>query len=120
MLWLRVSDLMEAIRRQKVDAEGQGAGWVTAAKAATMGPRSGAPDHVTLHSSGTIRGAGPGNLGGMDSKVGPEGVDGWWSVEPHGAISLRLDFGESCILVVGRFELMFDSEGFCGRCSTTL
>ena len=92
IMWLRVSDLMEAIRRQKVGAEGQGAGWVTADKAATMGPRLGAPDSVTLHSSGTLRG--PPGVGSLDGK-GPEGIDGWWSVEPAGAISMRLDFGQS-------------------------
>lgn len=93
MLWLRVSDLMEAIRRQKVGLEGQGAGWVTAATAATMGPRQGsAPDSVTLHSSGTLRA--PPGAAGLDGKVS-EGIDGWWSVEPYGAIQLRLDFGGS-------------------------
>ncbi|ORY23212.1 hypothetical protein BCR39DRAFT_591059 [Naematelia encephala] len=87
MLWLRVSDLMDALRRQKVGMEVQGAGWVTAATAASMGPRSGsAPDNTTLHSSGTIRAP-----NGPDGK-GPDGIDGWWSVEPAGAISLRLDF----------------------------
>jgi hypothetical protein len=91
MLWLRVSDLMEALRRQKVGMEGQGAGWVTAATAASMGPRQGsAPDSVTLHSSPTLRGPG---YNGMDDK-GPDGIEGWWSVEPAGAISIRLDFGE--------------------------
>jgi hypothetical protein len=92
MLWLRISDLMEALRRQKVGAEVQGAGWVTAGQAASMGPRGGhvAPDSATLHSSGTLRQ--PGGYGGGDAK-GPEGIDGWWSVEPAGAISLRLDFG---------------------------
>ena len=91
MLWLRVSDLMEALRRQKVGIEGQGAGWVTAATAASMGPRQGtAPDSVTLHSSGTLRAPG---YSGLDGK-GPDGIDGWWSVEPAGAISIRLDFGE--------------------------
>lgn len=92
MLWLRVSDLMEALRRQKVGIEGQGAGWVTAATAATMGPRHGsAPDSVTLHSSGTLR-VPPGSAG--DGGKGSEGIEGWWSVEPAGAISMRLDFGE--------------------------
>jgi classical protein kinase C/novel protein kinase C epsilon type len=91
MLWLRVSDLMEALRRQKVGMEGHGAGWVTADKAASLGPRGGAaPDSVTLHSSGTIRQPG---VPGLESR-GPDGIDGWWSVEPAGAISLRLDFGK--------------------------
>jgi hypothetical protein len=93
MLWLRISDLMEALRRQKVGAEVQGAGWVTAGQAASMSARGGqaAPDSVTLHSSGTLRQ--PGGYTGGESK-GPEGIDGWWSVEPAGAIALRLDFGE--------------------------
>jgi classical protein kinase C/novel protein kinase C epsilon type len=90
MLWLRVSDLMEAVRRQKVGMEGQGAGWVTADKAATMGPRQGsAQESMSLHSSGTLRV--PPN---QDNKA-HDGIDGWWSVEPAGAISLRLDFGKS-------------------------
>nr|XP_018267018.1 AGC/PKC protein kinase [Kwoniella dejecticola CBS 10117]OBR89176.1 AGC/PKC protein kinase [Kwoniella dejecticola CBS 10117] len=88
MMWFTVSDLLEALRRQKVGIETQGAGWVTADAAATLGSRSGAaPDSVTLHSAGTIRGRPP----GPDGK-GPEGIEGWWSVEPAGAISLRLDF----------------------------
>ncbi|WVR05958.1 hypothetical protein IAU60_002985 [Kwoniella sp. DSM 27419] len=87
MMWFRVSDLVEALRRQKVGLESQGAGWVTAATAASMGPRQGsAPDSVTLHSAGTIRGRPD-----ADGKT-PEGIEGWWSVEPAGAIALRLDF----------------------------
>ncbi|OCF38610.1 AGC/PKC protein kinase [Kwoniella heveanensis CBS 569] len=89
MMWFRVSDLVEALRRQKVGIETQGAGWVTAATAASMGPRQGsAPDSVTLHSAGTIRGQHP----NADGRGGPEGIEGWWSVEPAGAIALRLDF----------------------------
>jgi hypothetical protein len=94
MLWLRVSDLMEAVRRQKVGAEGQGAGWVTADKAATMGPRQGAQESMSLHSSGTLR-VPP----SQDNKA-HDGIDGWWSVEPAGAISLRLDFGMSISFVI--------------------
>lgn len=95
MLWLRVSDLMEAVRRQKVGAEGQGAGWVTADKAATMGPRQGAQESMSLHSSGTLR-VPP----SQDNKA-HDGIDGWWSVEPAGAISLRLDFGEPTSVSLG-------------------
>ncbi|EIW72787.1 hypothetical protein TREMEDRAFT_58957 [Tremella mesenterica DSM 1558] len=78
MLWLR-----------KVGMEGQGAGWVTAATAATLGPRGGsAPESATLHSSGTLRAP---NHGPVDGKS-TDGIEGWWSVEPAGAIALKLDF----------------------------
>ncbi|WOO85268.1 kinase C-like protein [Vanrija pseudolonga] len=89
MLWLRVSDLLEALRRQKVAAaEGAGEGWVTADKAASMGTRQGsAPDSATLHQTGMHR-----PQGGQAGEQKSEGIDGWWSVEPAGAISLRLDF----------------------------
>lgn len=91
MLWLRVSDLMEALRRQKAGIEAQEAGWVTAERAAKLAPRSG-PDSVSLHSSGTIRQ--PGGAPAYDKPS--DGIEGWFSVEPAGAISLRLDFGECC------------------------
>lgn len=88
---------MEALRRQKAGIEAQGAGWVTAEKAAKMGPKGSAPDNATLHSSGTIRQP-AGSAGGYGESKGPEGIDGWFSVEPAGAISLRLDFGELAFL----------------------
>lgn len=92
MLWLRISDLVEALRRQKVGIESQGAGWVTAAAAASMGGRPG-QGHMdsSLHNDAMVKGAGPGGLG-SDGRA-PEGIDGWFSVEPAGAISLHLDFG---------------------------
>lgn len=118
MLWLRMSDLMEALRRQKVGIEGQGAGWVTAATAASMGAKHGAaPDSVTLHSSGTIRGAGPGAIAGADGRSS-DGIDGWWSVEPAGAIYMRLDFGTGSL--PWSRPLTTRSEGCSGRWKTTL
>ncbi|KAL7424748.1 Serine/threonine kinase [Cryptotrichosporon argae] len=97
MLWLRVSDLMDALRRQKVEAEVQNAGWVTAdaAAAATRGPsqgRAGAQeaDSMTLHGAGVPRGPGGQAMGARVPQ--PDGIETWFSVEPAGAIQLRLDF----------------------------
>lgn len=119
MLWLSMSDLMEALRRQKVGIEGQGAGWVTADKAATMGPRqTSAQESMSLHSSGTLRV--PPSQGG-DGRVVHEGIDGWWSVEPAGAISLKLDFGtshSSCLLNVRALTPL--SQGHCRRWQETV
>lgn len=88
MLWLRVSDLMEALRRQKAATEGAGAGWVTADKAASLGGRQGsAPESATLHQSSI-----PGPYGGAPTGSKDQGIEAWFQVEPAGAIQLRLDF----------------------------
>lgn len=90
MLWLRISDIVEALRRQKVGADSQAAGWVTAGAAATMrgppgGPGSSNADS-TLHREPTkVGGSAPGSNFS-------EGIDGWFAVEPAGAISLHLNF----------------------------
>ncbi|KAJ9104151.1 hypothetical protein QFC19_004135 [Naganishia cerealis] len=97
MLWFRVSDIAEALRRQKVAAAdnaaagqtGQGGAWVTAAKAASMRIPPGAPgsnSDSTLHGAQLRSGT-----SGNDAKGG-EGIDGWFAVEPAGALSLHLNF----------------------------
>ncbi|KAL4251848.1 protein kinase superfamily protein [Abortiporus biennis] len=97
MLWIKISDLVEAQRRQKVMNEtGQG-GWVTA---------------------NAMNGDNPASMGGMSSQMGGsndmnspiglgdnglppqpsygstanEGIDAWFALEPAGAISLHLNF----------------------------
>lgn len=91
MLWLRVSDLMEAQRRQKTAAEAAGPGWVTADKAASLGRAGGAADSTSLHQpqgNQTLapQGGAPGGLGKS------EAIEGWFAVEPDGALHLKLDF----------------------------
>jgi hypothetical protein len=94
MVWFRISDIAEALRRQKVAAAdnattGQAGTWVTAAKAASMRIPPNAPgsnSDSTLH--------GPRGASGNDARGG-EGIDGWFAVEPAGALSLHLKFGTS-------------------------
>jgi len=95
MLWLRVSEVVEALRRQKVEADTQGAGWVpaaTAVRAATIrGPSQGPSSNAdsSLHREATkLGGSGP-----LSKTV--QGIDGWFAVEPAGAVALHLDFGKS-------------------------
>ena len=94
MLWLRVSEVIEALRRQRVEANTQGAGWVpaaTAVRAATIRGPSGGPTSnadSTLHREATKLGGGPGGSDGNQK----QGIDGWFAVEPAGALSLHLDF----------------------------
>lgn len=95
MLWIRLSDVVEALRRKKAGNE-SGPGWVTAGRV-----------------SGASAAAG-GSLGGLDVPMGQqmpppqssqpgfsavaapsEGVEAWFAVEPEGAIQLNLNFGGS-------------------------
>ncbi|CAK9787244.1 hypothetical protein CC85DRAFT_73077 [Cutaneotrichosporon oleaginosum] len=101
ILWLRVSDLMEAQRRQKTAAEAAGPGWVTADKAASLGRAGGAADSTSLHQpqgNQTLapQGGAPGGLGRS------EAIDGWFAVEPAGALHLKLDFVKDTVAGGGR------------------
>ncbi len=100
MLWIRLNDLIEALRRQKVELE-SGSGWVTAH---AMG---GSPDGQPYGVHGPPGGpSGPGDFNNeldMPGRMPPggmypsqsEGIDAWFAVEPAGAISLSLNFSKS-------------------------
>ncbi|KAH7100378.1 hypothetical protein BKA62DRAFT_771645 [Auriculariales sp. MPI-PUGE-AT-0066] len=101
LLWLRISDLVEALRRQKFEQEARQGDWVTASGAMVGGA---APTPISYN--GTVPGAFPGqnstdpnaqySLGpqfGGGSLIGQaEGIDAWFAVEPAGAIALHLNF----------------------------
>ena len=99
LLWIKISDVVEAQRRQKVMAESGAGGWVTAGAmdgdsgmtgpGGGMGGQSGdmnSPigfgDNRTMAQAAT-------SLGGVDG-----GVDAWFAVEPAGAVALHLNFSE--------------------------
>jgi len=94
LLWIRITDLVDALRRQKVGMDGQG-GWVTAG--AMPGD---SPTAMSMQSpSGDMNaplGFGAGPPGGVPS--GPsgqsDGIDAWFAVEPAGAIQLQLNFSK--------------------------
>jgi hypothetical protein len=98
LLWVRISDLVEAVRRRKVLMEtGQG-GWVTAGGMSNGGHNmqpQGIPggdiNAPVNYPPGGMQGPPP-NLAGAPAV---EGIDGWFSVEPVGALALHLNFGMS-------------------------
>ncbi|KAF8967120.1 protein kinase C1 [Flammula alnicola] len=93
LLWIRVTDLVDALRRQKVGMDGQG-GWVTAGAMPGDSP-TGMPMQSTSGDMNSPLGyGGPpgGNLGSGFSGQGSEGIDAWFAVEPAGAIALQLNF----------------------------
>ncbi|KAJ7644267.1 protein kinase C1 [Roridomyces roridus] len=81
LLWIRISDLVEALRRQKVGMDG--GGWVTAGAMPGQPMPNGGDMNTPLA-------GGPNALIGMASNS--EGIDAWFAVEPAGAILLHLNF----------------------------
>ncbi|THV03837.1 hypothetical protein K435DRAFT_747351 [Dendrothele bispora CBS 962.96] len=94
LLWIRISDLVEAIRRQKVNMESGQGGWVTAG---AMHGDSSRPDSADMNAPVDFGGApGGGSIGPAGGMGFPgqmsEGIDAWFAVEPVGAIALNVNF----------------------------
>ncbi|KAG8688295.1 Serine/threonine kinase [Ceratobasidium sp. 395] len=98
-LWMRISDIVEAQRRQKVEMEvGQG-GWVTAGAM----PGQGGPGRGGAGGAGGMGGGMGGGdmpvapIGGGGGTIGagggaPEGIQGIFTIEPEGAITMTVSF----------------------------
>jgi hypothetical protein len=93
MFWVRISDLVEAARRQRVLMETGGGQWFTAGAM----PGSNASYQMTP-GGGNGDVTSPLYAGGMpEQQAAPggraDGVDAWYAVEPAGALFLHLNFG---------------------------
>jgi C2 domain len=103
LLWLNIQDLVEALRRQRVNQEtGQG-GWVTAGDMNNI-PGMPQPGH---HPSGSGDYQPPFNSSGSLTQPGfpgagyggqSDGIEAWFALEPVGAIAMKLNFGEPLCL----------------------
>lgn len=98
LLWIRIADLVDEIRRKRIENEFNQAGWTTADKMADGQSR---PDLQFSPPPGSQSAAQPradnggqsgASLGGMNPQTGPIFVDAWFSLEPVGRIQLTLSF----------------------------
>ncbi|KAF2120919.1 kinase C-like protein [Lophiotrema nucula] len=103
MLWIRISDIAEEMRRKRIESELQQTGWVSADK---MGGSGAQPDMQFQPPPGQgYAGAGGPAPGGMRpggpaaAAAGPQGaqtgpiyIDAWFSLEPVGRIQLTMAF----------------------------
>lgn len=100
LLWIRISDLVEALRRQKVMMDSGQGGWVTAGAMDGDSPVGRAPHQMggfgDVNAPLNVDPDGAGNQpgGGMSYASQNEGIDGWFAVEPVGALALHLNFGK--------------------------
>ena len=102
LLWIKINDLVDALRRQKVGQDAQGGGWVTA------GAMPGDSPTAMQHHRGPGDINAPVGMDGTPFGQGPartDGVEAWFAVEPAGALALQLNFGmRSPQHVFGRIE----------------
>lgn len=93
LLWIKISDLVEALRRQKVMVMDQGGQWVPAGaipgEAAQIHPA-----FADMNAPLNFGGAPPTMTGSGFAAQSSEGIDAWFAVEPAGAICLNLNFSK--------------------------
>lgn len=124
MLWIRISDLVEELRRKKVAQDLNSEGWISADKMSTGGqgrasdggnyagvPPSaaagGAPPFA-IAGQGRVVAQGPTPAGGDgQAQSGAPNIDAWFSLEPVGQIHLSLNFGRYNFAVTYFFKLTF-------------
>ncbi|KFY83712.1 hypothetical protein V500_09980 [Pseudogymnoascus sp. VKM F-4518 (FW-2643)] len=103
LLWIRISDIAEEMRRKKIEAEINSSGWVSADR---MGSGSAAPAQFNAGSQQSPQFGGPTSPGmqpgfngggGMapapaNPSLPPQPIDAWFALEPSGQIQLSLSF----------------------------
>ena len=102
MLWLRISDIAEEMRRKKIESEFNNSGWVSAEKMGDGGSGGSSPYFYpprNQSSGGARPTSGQGaNTQGPVPQTGPIFIDAWFSLEPVGRIQLTISFGKSSVL----------------------
>lgn len=98
LLWIRISDIVEEMRRKKIEAETNNSGWVSAD---TM-QRGAPPPQFPMSPQPGQQGSGAGGPGFQAGGQQPPGsavppvpagpIDAWFNLEPSGRIHLSLSF----------------------------
>lgn len=97
MLWIRISDIAEELRRKKIEADLNNSQWVTADKMNNGGPDSGFSSSTNLSQDRALRGApnrDPTFHSTGHSSQNPAVIDAWFALEPVGRIHLSLSFSK--------------------------
>ncbi|KAL8950627.1 MAG: hypothetical protein Q9222_003358 [Ikaeria aurantiellina] len=98
MLWIRISDIAEEMRRKKIEADLNNSQWVTADKMNSGGnlgqSDSGFSSSTNLAQDRGLRGSSNRDLPSLpgQSSQHPAAIDAWFALEPVGRIHLTLSF----------------------------
>ncbi|KAF2204839.1 calcium-independent protein kinase C [Delitschia confertaspora ATCC 74209] len=102
MLWVRIADIAEEMRRKRIETELQNSGWVSADKMGEGGQSrpelqfQPPPGQAYAGAGGPaatgVRPAGGPGGGAAQPQTGPLYIDSWFSLEPVGRIQLTMAF----------------------------
>ena len=116
MLWIRISDIVEEMRRKKIESELSGSQWVTADKLEPGGSQSRSDSGYSSFSMNMPQDrSGRGSSGrdtpsssGPGQQSDPNAIEAWFALEPVGSIRLTISFSKC-------FSLMRDFARDCKR-----
>ena len=109
MLWIRISDIVEELRRKKIELDISSTGWVSADNMGNTSPGRGGNDSFNqgapLQSPGRQSVGAPANYGAKppgqaSEEPKPMVIDSWFILEPVGQIHLQIGFGKLIYLVL--------------------
>lgn len=86
ILWLKISDIVDGLRRQKI-MQDNGQGWVPAEIAQQHDSTGDQSPRLSNNRQPTYREQ-------TGAASGSEGIEAWFDVEPVGHIALRINFGK--------------------------
>ncbi|KAK6495490.1 Serine/threonine kinase [Arthrobotrys musiformis] len=95
MMWIRLSDIVEELRRKRIEQDISATGWVSAEnmEASNRGNYPPPPSNLqSTTSPGGAHSATPGNIPHESEEPKPVFIDAWFVLEPVGQIQLQLSF----------------------------
>ena len=100
MLWIRISDIAEEMRRKRTEAEFNNAGWVSADRVGNDAANNPnfqfqPPPGQNYNRSSGVASGGPSMQSGPTPQTGPVYITSWFSLEPVGRIQLTMSFGKN-------------------------
>lgn len=100
MLWMRISDISEEMRRKRIETEFNNSGWISADRMGEGGSGSGQGVRPDLQFSPPPSAGGGGMSAFQQSGQGPSPqtapiyIDDWFSLEPYGRIRVTISFNK--------------------------
>ncbi|KAF2667348.1 hypothetical protein BT63DRAFT_290456 [Microthyrium microscopicum] len=94
MLWIRISDIVEEMRRKKIESEFNSNGWVSANQMEASGIRPDIQFQPPPNQQGRPGAPSPRPTPPSNQPAGPVFITAWFAVEPVGRIQLTISFNK--------------------------